>query len=58
MQLRFKLQFILLTLDREIAIQTRLVTGWPKRDTTLQENITFTNKRKPLSYSHPEGTLE
>ena len=32
--------------------------SWAQNDTTLQKNITFTDLRKSLRFSVPEGTLE
>ena len=36
----------------------RTRTIWAQRVKTLQEIIAFTDKRKSLSYSDSEGTLE
>ena len=36
-----------------------MLTIWSQRDKTLQETVTFTDKKKiAYNYSDPEGTLE
>ena len=36
-----------------------MLTSWSQRDKTLQETVTFTDKKKiAYNYSDPEGTLE
>ena len=35
-----------------------MLTSWPQRDKTLQETVTFTDKKKiAYNYSDPGGTL-
>ena len=66
MQLQFKLQSILRDWDLKITIRENLfnillktLTSWAQRDKTLQETVTFTDKKKiAYNYSDPGGTLE
>ena len=59
MLLQFKLQSILRDLDLKITILLKTLTSWSQRDKTLQETVTFTDKKKiAYNYSDPGGTLE